>query len=160
METIDSKQEQLNPPEIIALSIEQMYQMEGIPKEALMLSVAREMSLENSDKTQIGNTVFLTHLKEKDGKTFGVGRAFNVDTAQNFISNGLKFFTYLQEKGLRQYLTYYQGASYDSAFKNFKRVADNAPLVQGGTRTEIVMRPNPKNKQTYVVITLGTEPLA
>ena len=142
------------------MSIEQLHEQEKAPKEALMLMVANEMAMENTDKTQIGNTVFLTHMKEQNGKLYGVGRAFNVDTAENFIANGLEFFTYLQEKGMRQYVTYYRGASYDSAFKVFQRRAEKAKLIQGGTRTEIVIRPAKKANETFAVITFGTEPLA
>ena len=52
------------------------------------------------------------------------GRAFNVDTAQNFVANGLKYFTYLQNLGITKYRTEYDGQIYDSAFKTWKRYVD------------------------------------
>lgn len=159
METIDSKKKQLDPPEIIARSVEQLAGQENKPSYAIMLAIAKEMSGENVDRKQIGNTVFITHMsRQNGGKLYGVGRAFNVDTANNFISNGLKFFTHLQSIGMRQYVTFYQGTTYDAAFKAFKRVADNTPIAEGNTKSEIHIRPT-EDGQTVAVVTLGTEPL-
>ena len=43
------------------------------------------------------------------------------------LSNlGLKYFTHLQELGITQYTTEYDGAIYDSAFKTWKRYGDRA----------------------------------
>jgi len=158
-QVVDSTQEQLPGPVIIAMSVEQLHQQEGLPKQALMLSIAKETTMEDADVVQIGNTVFLTHLQEQKGKLYGVGRAFNVDTARNFVDNGFKFFTYLQEKGVQQYITYYRGSIYDQAFDAFKRRADRQAIQYGGTRTKFVMRPAKNGAETYVVITFGTEPL-
>ena len=43
----------------------------------------------------------------------------NKNTAQNFISAGLKYFTHVQELGIKRYVTDYDGDIYDSAFKTW-----------------------------------------
>jgi len=158
-EVIDSNRGLLPGPVVISMSVEQLHQQENIPKQALMLAIAKETSMDDADIVQIGNTVFLTHIQEQKGNLYGVGRAFNVDTAQNFIDSGFKFFNYLQNKDVKQYVTYYRGSVYDQAFEVFKRRAEQQEVRQGGTRSKIVLRPAKNGAETYAIVTLGTEPL-
>jgi len=156
-QVVDSTQEQLPGPVVIAMAIDQLQEQEGLPKEAMMLAIAKETTMDNTDVVQIGNTVYITHTKE--GGEYGVGRAFNMDTAQNFVANGFEFCTYLPNKGMKQYITYYRGEIYDRAFDAFKRRADRQEVKRGNTRTEFTIRKTPKSEQTVVVINFGTEPL-
>ena len=51
-----------------------------------------------------------------------IGRAFNVDTGKNFITNGLDFISYLQEQGITHYTTWFVGADFLNAFRFFQRM--------------------------------------
>ena len=81
-----------------------------------------------------------------------VGRAFNVDTAQNFIANGLKYFTHLQELGITKYRTQYDGDMYDSAFKAWKRYVD-----KGDSKLAVGLYSNGTSR---VYVSLGKMPLS
>jgi hypothetical protein len=80
------------------------------------------------------------------------GRAFNIDTAQNFIANGLKYFTHMQRIGVKRYVSDYDGDVYDSAFKTWKRYTDK------GDSEIAVGRKADGGSRAYV--TLGKMPLS
>ena len=149
---IDSKEEPLPAPTVISMSVKEL-NLAGISPEAALMGITKEMSTEGVDLVQIGNTVFIGHRGKTDkNKNTMVGRAFNIDTAQNFIANGLKYFTYLQRKGIEKYITNYQGDVYDSAFKTWKRYVDK------GDSKLAVGRLSDGNSQAY--ISLGKTPLS
>ena len=79
------------------------------------------------------------------------GRAINVDTAQNFINNGLRYLTHLQRIGIKRYVAEYKGDTLDNAFKVWKRYADKADT------TVAVGRLSDGNSKAF--ITLGDIPL-
>ena len=81
----------------------------GVSKEAAILSVVKELSLPDIDATQVGNTVFVGHRGKKDNKNKMVGRVFNVDTAQNFVNNYVKYLTVLRDKGVTHYSVDFDG---------------------------------------------------
>ena len=122
---VDSKQEPLPAPTIISMVVSEL-DLGGIPPTAALASIAKEMTMENVNMMQSGNTVFLAHRGTGKEKDLMWGRAFNVDTAQNFIANGLRYFTHLQDIGVRRYVSEYDGAIYDRAFQAWKRYADRA----------------------------------
>ena len=109
METVvDSKQEPLPGPTLIMMVAGQL-DLGGVSKEAAVLSVAKELSLPDIDTTQVGNTVFVGHRGKKDNKNKMVGRVFNVDTAQNFVNNYVKYLTVLRDKGVTHYSVDFDG---------------------------------------------------
>tara|TARA_R110000803_G_scaffold89090_3_gene156210 strand:+ start:2834 stop:3232 length:399 start_codon:yes stop_codon:yes gene_type:complete len=122
------------------------------PKEAVLAAIAAEFTLPQTDLVQIGNTVFVGHTgKGKNNKKM-VGRAFNADVGRNFIVNGFKYFTYLQQKGITHYSTEFDGPVFLNGFKLFKRRADKLD-----TKIEIGKR---KGIDKYVVfMQLGRKPL-
>ena len=120
--------------------------LKGVNPDAALLSISKEMTMKDADMVQIGNTVFLGHRGKGKDKDLMWGRAFNVDTAQNFIANGLRYFTYMQRKGIKRYVSDYDGAIYDSAFKAWKRYADKADTkiavgrkATGGSRAYVTL---------------------
>ena len=109
METVvDSKQEPLPGPTVIMMAADQL-DLGGVSKEAAILSVVKELSLPDIDATQVGNTVFVGHRGKKDNKNKMVGRVFNVDTAQNFVNNYVKYLTVLRDKGVTHYSVDFDG---------------------------------------------------
>ncbi len=142
---IDSKQKPLPAPTVISTMLETI-DLKGVNPDAALLSIAKEMNMKDADMVQIGNTVFLGHRGKGKDKDLMWGRAFNVDTAQNFIANGLRYFTYMQRKGIKRYVSDYDGDIYDSAFKSWKRYADKADTkiavgrkATGGSRAYVTL---------------------
>jgi hypothetical protein len=142
---IDSKQKPLPAPTVISAMLETI-DLKGVNPDAALLSVAKEMNMKDADMVQIGNTVFLGHRGKGKNKDLMWGRAFNVDTAQNFIANGLRYFTYMQRKGIKRYVSDYDGDVYDSAFKAWKRYADKLDTkiavgrkATGGSRAYVTL---------------------
>jgi len=121
---VDSNKKVLTTPEIIAASVNQIGFPEDIPLEAVLLSIAKEGSLETADTIQIGNTVFLGQTGTGKNKNKMVGRAFNIDTGKNFVESGFKYFDYLREKGITHYSTWFTEDTFLNAFRVFQRRTD------------------------------------
>ena len=88
MKVIDSKQELVPEPTIIVLSVDQINTK--YPLATALAIIAKEGSMPSADIRQFGNTVFLSHRGSGENQNKMVGRAFNIDTARNYISNVLK----------------------------------------------------------------------
>ena len=109
METVvDSKQEPLPGPTVIAMAAEQL-DLGGVPVPAAIASVAEELHMKSVDAIQVGNTVFIAHRGKGANKNKMVGRSFNVDTAQNFINNYVKYLSVLRNKGVTHYSVDFDG---------------------------------------------------
>lgn len=148
---IDSNETQLTPPEVL-LEFAENYNSTEYATEIVAAALAKELTMEDVDKVQFGNTVFLGHRGKGKNKDLMWGRGLTVDTASNFISAGLKYFTHLQELGIKRYVTDYEGAIYDSAFKTWKRYTDK------GDSEVAVGRKADGGSRAYV--TLGKIPLS
>ena len=105
---VDSKQEPLSAPAILTMAAGQL-DLGGVTKEAALLGLAREVAMPDVDQVQVGNTVFLGHRGKKTNKNKMVGRAFNVDTARNYIDNYVKYLKVLQQKGVTHYSIDFDG---------------------------------------------------
>ena len=148
---VDSKVEPLPAPVVISTLLKER-DLKGVSPEAALLSIAKEMTMKGVDMVQVGNTVFIGHRGKGENKDLMWGRAFNMDTAQNFVSNGLKYLHHLQKIGVKRYVADYDGDALDSAFKLWKRHADRLD-------TKIAVgRKADGNSRAYV--TLGKLPLS
>lgn len=107
-DVVDSKQEPLPAPTVISMAVEQL-DLGGITPQAALVGLAKEMSMPDVDQTQVGNTVFLGHKGKGANKRKMVGRAFNVDTARNYIDNYVKYLGLLQQKGITHYSIDFSG---------------------------------------------------
>ena len=105
---VDSTQEPLPAPSVLSMAAAEL-DLKGITVEAAMVGLAHEMSLPDVDLVQVGNTVFVGHRGKKGQKAKMVGRAFNVDTARNFVNNYVKYLTVLQGKGITHYSIDFDG---------------------------------------------------
>lgn len=140
---VDSKQQFLSAPEILFIGAEEFNNTE-YPAYAVAAALAQELSEPSVDYIQIGNTVFIGHTKEEYPDVMA-GRAINVDTAQNFIKNGLTYLAYLQSKGIRHYQTEFTPKSYLAAFQIWHNKTK-------GTDTEIDVTEGPNGYRGYVYI--------
>lgn len=148
---IDSNQTQLEPAQI-ALEFAENYNSSGYPTEVVSVALMKEFTLPDTDLVQFGNTIFIGHRGKGDNKDLMWGRGLTVDTAQNFISAGLKYFEHLQGLGIKRYVADYDGDIYDSAFKTWKRYTDK------GDSEIAVGRTSKGDSRAYV--TLGKIPLS
>jgi hypothetical protein len=155
MQTVDSNQEQLPGPTIIARSVEQMppEAKPDAPLQAILLGIAQETVSKDADMVQIGNTVFVGHRGKGKNKDKMVGHAYNIDTGRNFIRNGFKYFTHLQNIGIKEYVTEFYGDVFTNAFRAFWRRAK-----MQDTKMLIAKHKHDPNKR-IVLIKLGEEPL-
>lgn len=151
---VDSKERPLPAPTVITTALGEL-DLGGVTPAAAMAGIAKEMTMKDTDMVQIGNTVFIGHRGKGDNKDLMWGRALNIDTAQNFVANGLKYFTHMQKIGVRRYVSDYDGAIYDSAFKAWKRYADKLDTkiavgrkATGGSRAYVTLGKLPLNRTT------------
>ena len=113
---VDSKQTPLPAPEIIMTAASELNKTDQ-PVAKVITALAGELSLPNTDQVQMGNTVFIGHRGKGKYKHVMEGRALNLDTAQNFVRNGLKYLAYLQKKKVELYRTDFNAEEYLSAFQ-------------------------------------------
>ena len=119
MRVVNSNKEKLPPASIIAIYVDGT-DKRGKPTHEILMMIAKEGSLENADMVQFGNTVFLGHTGTTS-TTKMIGRAFNVDTARNFIVNILEYIRYLQDKGITHYATQISDDKLLGAMRIFKK---------------------------------------
>ena len=63
----------------------------------------------NTDIKQIGNTVFISHFSKDKVETST--RAFNKDSARNFVANAVEYTTGLAESGVKRMTVDFKGES-------------------------------------------------
>ena len=121
METVDSIEELLPLPVIVAQSVQRLIDEgeEDLPLQVVLIAIAKEATLESANVYQAGNTVFLGHTSPDKRRMFG--RAFNMDTPKNFLNNGLNYFKYISGIGVRDYYTQFTNPSFVSAFKYMEK---------------------------------------
>jgi hypothetical protein len=120
MEMIDSKKRKLSPQEIILMAIKDR-PIEGVSEEQMLSSLLAESKMKGAHMVQVGNTIFIGHFTEKDPSVV-LGRAINMDTANNFVNNGQKYFKQLVDVGLKTYITMpFNEPQFIHALKAFER---------------------------------------
>ena len=87
---VDSKERPLPAPTVITTALGEL-DLGNITPAAAMAGIAKEMTMKDTDMVQIGNTVFIGHRGKGENKDLMWGRALNIDTAQNFVANGLNY---------------------------------------------------------------------
>lgn len=87
---VDSKQRELNTFEIVHTAIEDAGDT-STPMQAQLAGIMAELSHKGSEVKQFGNTLFVAH-PAPDRKA--LVRAFNADTATNFVQNMQDFGTF------------------------------------------------------------------
>jgi hypothetical protein len=126
---VDSTKQPLQAPEIIMTAASELNNT-GRPVGNVIAALAQELAMPNTDQVQIGNTVFIGHRGKGKNKNVMAGRALNLDTARNFMRNGLKYIAYLQRKGVEYYRTDFDEKQYLTAFQFWFNKSE-------GTDTEI-----------------------
>jgi len=128
MRVIDSKEELVPEARIVVLSVDQVNTK--YPLAVALALIAKEGSMPSADTKQFGNTVFLTHRGVGENQNKTVGRAFNIDTARNYINNVLVYLEYLRVGGITHYTTMFSGSEVLKLVKIIERtLEDNTDTV-------------------------------
>jgi hypothetical protein len=85
---VDSRQQELPTDEIVRIASENTRSPYPF-KKVYMLFVA-ELGIPNAKLYKFGNTLFVIHPSEQN-PTYGIFRALNADTAENYVENGKRF---------------------------------------------------------------------
>ena len=110
---VDSRQRKLNYGQIITMFLAANPQPH--PPQVMMAGILRELSMPQVKTIQFGNTVFEV-IPGKDRVAFF--KAFNADTAPNFVENGRQFVVWARhEMGLKKLVTQFQDPSLLQIFK-------------------------------------------
>ena len=117
----DSRKVQLNPAQIIAVALENTDSK--YPANVAMPAILTELSQPNSDVKQIGNTLF-SLLKGDAGQAFF--KAFNADTAPNFVKNSKEYVVYAKnDLGMNLLVTEFEDPAISTLFHV---IAKNPPM--------------------------------
>jgi hypothetical protein len=146
-EPIDSTKELLDPPQIL-LEFMRRYGTGDVPLQAALAGFIHELNMDDAEAIQFGNTAFITHYADDDGKTLVYMRALNVDTAANFVDNIEYYVSYLYRRGVKVIVTNYSDPTVTSAIKAaHRRIEANNP--QGGATLEFTQ----EGEETIATIT-------
>ena len=148
METVDSKEQLLAFPVVVTNSVQRLID-EGeidLPLQVVLIALAKEATLETCNVYQSGNTVFIGHISPDKRRM--LGRAFNMDTPNNFLDNGLQYFRYINKIGVRDYYTHFKNPSYASAFKYMDRALSKSTVKD---RIDIEIYPSRNNPELTIV---------
>ena len=86
VEMVDSQQQELSPEDIIAIAAMNTDEMRS--RDQLIASMNAELRMDDTLFIRQGNTLFVIH---KAAPRVGWFRAFNADTAPNFLANCVEF---------------------------------------------------------------------
>lgn len=149
MQLVDSKKEELDTSTIIARAVGEAKDAGQIPKnvtlQAAILSVVAESAMPRTKVEQLGNTVFLSHYSE-DGKEVAM-RAFNADTARNYLENSIKYVKALPEQGVERMTSDFSDKKILQLFNTIARRPELQEwgmqvynLKSGGMRAYVVLK--------------------
>ena len=142
---VDSKQELLNTFEIVQIAHENTGSQ--YPLEVALPAILTELNQPNQHATQLGNTLF--SVLTGDNRR-GFFKAWNADTARNFVENSKQFCLYAyNDLGLDVLVTEFDDPTIETLFKAISR---NPPQEQMGY-VPIRM----KSGKTRIVLQLGPQ---
>ena len=148
MQLVDSNKEELDTSTIIARAVGEAKDAGQLPKNvtlhAAILSVISEGSMPGTKVEQIGNTVFMSHYSE-DGKEVAM-RAFNADTARNYLESSIKYVKALPEQGVERMTSDF---SDKKILQLFNTIARRPELQEWGMQ---VYKLNTGGMRAYVVL--------
>lgn len=145
---IDNKERTIDPMAIIVDALRTMKTPDNQIGPALT-GIAKQASLPGGEMKQFGNTIFISNYFEKDGINVVYVRAFNADTAKNYLENGIKYFKYIMSKDVDYLVATFKESSVYSLFQQIKN-----PEIQKQVSPDVSAKVSIKqNKQgDYVVV--------
>jgi len=122
MQLTDSNNKKLQPAEIITIDLHNQPQ-DNVPVAAKMLAVTKALSGKNVKRKQIGNTLFFMFTSPKPHQDKLVGGAFNADTQENFMVNGMKFMEFLKKEKYTKFISDFSNPALLDAYRVWERKA-------------------------------------
>ena len=113
-EMVDSNQQELPTDQIVKIAAENTrspYEFKQV-----YLTFVSELGIEGAVIYRFGNTIFIIHRSESKPE-YGMFRALNADTAQNFVENGKKFVDQAVSDGFKGLKTQFSDPSVLNVFK-------------------------------------------
>jgi len=113
-EMVDSNQQELPTDQIVKIASENTrspYEFKQV-----YLTFVSELGMEGAVIYRFGNTIFIIHRSESKPE-YGMFRALNADTAQNFVENGKKFVDQAVSDGFKGLKTQFSDPSVLNVFK-------------------------------------------
>ncbi len=148
MKYIDSKKKKLSRAEIITRYLHNE-DLGNTPLPAMMLAITRTLTMPNAKVKQIGNTVFFMYTSPAPHQDKLVGGAYNADTPENFIRNGIKFIDYLKKNDYSKFISDFSDKAYLTAYRVWEKKAvaegmllDVVQKEDGTYRAIIVLDPD------------------
>ena len=111
---VDSNQQELPTDQIVKIASENTrspYEFKQV-----YLTFVSELGIEGAVIYRFGNTIFIIHRSESKPE-YGMFRALNADTAQNFVENGKKFVDQAVSDGFKGLKTQFSDPSVLNVFK-------------------------------------------
>lgn len=140
---VDSRQQQLNPVEIVTIASQNMGNQ--YPLDVMLPAIIAEMSQPNSKQKQFGNTLFTLLTGDGDQAFF---RAFNADIPANYIENSKEFCVWAKEDlGLRVLVTQFKDRAISTLFK---AISQDPPMPNMGYKEY-----KTTNGESRIVLNLG-----
>jgi len=114
---VDSKQKRLSPAQIMEIAAEET--KSEFPIEVIKKTLEKEFALPSAWRLRVGNTIFIVHKSNKP--RYGMFRALNADTAQNYIHNSRVFIQDAYEEGFDVIITQFSDPTILNIFKTIGR---------------------------------------
>jgi hypothetical protein len=146
-EMVDSNQQELPTDQIVKIASENTrspYEFKQV-----YLTFVSELGMEGAVIYRFGNTIFIIHRSESNPE-YGMFRALNADTAQNFVENGKKFVDQAVSDGFKGLKTQFSDPSVLNVFKIIGREEQELQNPQMGYTVA-----KTKDNQIQVTLVLG-----
>jgi hypothetical protein len=113
-EMVDSNQQELPTDQIVKIASENTRSPYSFQQ--VYLTFVSELGMEGTVIYRFGNTIFIIHRSDSRPE-YGMFRALNADTAQNFVENGKKFVDQAVADGFKGLKTQFSDPSVLNVFK-------------------------------------------
>ena len=160
MPIVDSKEQMLEPRDIILTAIEQQstylpgVEGQADPTDLAYAAIVKEFEDPNGTFLRYGNTIFVIHGSPTKPGT-GTFRALNADTARNFLDSSLKFIDDAYDKGYYLLITQFKDPSLVNLFRSVSKTLQQQGTIsrQGGYKARQL-----PDGQIQIVLQLGPQP--
>jgi len=158
MPIVDSKEQMLEPRDIILTAIEQQstylpgVEGQADPTDLAYAAIVKEFEDPNGTFLRYGNTIFVIHGSTTKPGT-GTFRALNADTARNFLDSSLKFIDDAYDKGYYLLITQFKDPSLVNLFRSVSKTLQGKISRQGGYKARQL-----PDGQIQIVLQLGPQP--
>jgi hypothetical protein len=117
---VDSRDQKLGKVQIVAISLQNTDS--EFPPDVALPAIVTEMAQPNTKTQRFGNTIFVLHMGEDGG---GVFKAYNADTAQNFMLNSILFLKWAKSQGMHTLVTDFNDPN---IYRMIKMIAARPPM--------------------------------